>query len=181
MAREEKRQRLLEMMPKGGVCAEIGVWDGAFSDRILETTQPTQLHLIDPWTFQPEFRNSAFGRKAHRDKMDDKFVAVSAKFAGDDRVVIHRMKSDEALESFEDASLDWVYIDGNHNYDVVSNDLALCLKKVKPRGIIAGDDFFWTTGDDRPVRRAVLEVVRKLGDAVEFSKIGQQYVMQLAR
>ncbi len=181
MGREEKRQQVLEMMPKGAVCAEIGVWDGGFSERILETTQPHALHLIDPWTFQPEFRNSAFGREAHRDKMDDKFAAVSARFADDARVTIHRKMSDEALEEFEDGALDWVYLDGNHNYDVVSNDLRLCLRKVKPNGIIAGDDLLWNVENGAPVRRAVREVRRQLGDAATFHRLGQQYVLELAR
>ena len=135
MGREEKRQALLEIMPKGGICAEIGVWDGGFSEKILATTEPQTLHLIDPWLFQPDFNNSAFGREAHRNKMDGKYLAVKEKFKGDERVVIHRKMSDEALNGFGDASLDWLYLDGNHNYEVVSNDLKLALRKVKPNGM----------------------------------------------
>jgi hypothetical protein len=163
------------------VCAEIGVWDGAFSTEILERTRPTKLHLIDPWIFQPRYRNSAFGRKAHIDKMDDKYPAVCAKFADESRVVIHRAMSHDALETFDDSSLDWVYIDGNHNYEVVSNDIRLCLQKVKPNGVICGDDLLWETGNDKPVRRAVREALSGLGDMVAFAKFGQQWRMQLSR
>jgi len=181
VAREEKRRALLEMMPKGGVCAEIGVWDGDFSEQILAITKPEKLHLVDPWLFQPDFRNSAFGREAHRDKMDDKYLAVKEKFKDDSRVTLHRMMSDEALESFDDGSLDWVYLDGNHNYEVVSNDLALALAKVKPNGVIAGDDLHWNADKGAPVRTAVREVRRKLGERAQFTRLGQQYFLQLAR
>ena len=181
MAREEKRLQLLHRMPKGGVCAEIGVWDGGFSEVILEVTQPKTLHLVDPWSFQPEYRNSAFGREAHRDKMDEKFEQVTERFKGDDRVVIHRKMSDEALSSFEDASLDWIYLDGNHNYEVVVSDLALAEHKVKPNGIISGDDLHWNADKGAPVRTAVREFRRRMGDAVTFDKIGQQYILQLSR
>ena len=179
--RDTNRLQLLEQMPKGGVCAEIGVWDGGFSERILEVTEPARLHLIDPWTFQPEFSNTAFGREAHRNTMDDKFTAVSEKFKDDGRVVIHQAYSDAALAEFDDSSLDWVYIDGNHNYEVVLKDLQLCLMKVKPDGVISGDDFFWNGDKGAPVRTAVREVVAELGDKVKFSRFGQQYLLQLSR
>jgi hypothetical protein len=181
MARVENRRALLEMMPKGAVCAEIGVWDGGFSEVILEVTEPAKLHLIDPWLYQPDFRNSAFGRKANIDKMDDKYTAVKKLFEGDDRIEIHRALSHAALESFEDGALDWVYIDGNHNYDIVSVDIALSLQKVKPDGIISGDDLFWNPDKGKPVATAVRETLRKLGDAVEYQRFGQQWFMQLRR
>jgi hypothetical protein len=170
---------LLNRLPKGGVCAEIGVWEGGFSEKILEVTQPKTLHLIDPWLFQPEFNNSAFGKEARRNAMDEMFDKVTERFRGDDRVVIHRKMSDAALESFEDGALDWVYIDGNHNYEVVSKDLALSVQKVKPGGMIGGDDLLWNVDKGAPVRTAVRELRRKLGDGATFYRMGQQYLFEL--
>jgi predicted O-methyltransferase YrrM len=43
--------------------------------------------------------------------------------------------------NFEDESVDVVYIDGNHGYDDVTNDLKLYLPKIKPGGIICGHDY----------------------------------------
>ena len=45
--REMMRGRLLDKVPKGGTAAEIGVWEGQFSRRILEICAPDRLHLID--------------------------------------------------------------------------------------------------------------------------------------
>ncbi len=181
MTRDEKRRQLLEMMPKGGVCAEIGVWDGNFSEEILKITTPSKLHLIDPWLFQPEFRGTGFGRKANEDTMDGRYEAVCDKFKDDGRVEIHRALRHDALETFEDGSIDWVYIDGNHTYEVVKGDIALSLQKVKPNGIISGDDFWWRGGKGAPVRTAVREFAAELGDKVDFSRIGQQWILKLAR
>ncbi len=169
------------MMPKGAVCAEIGVWDGKFSEEILKITTPSKLHLIDPWLFQPEFGGTGFGRKSNKDTMEGRYESVRDKFKDDGRVEIHRALSHEALETFEDASLDCVYIVGNHTYEVVKGDLALSLKKVKPNGIISGDAFWWRGGKGAPVRTAVREVVASLGDKVDFSRIGQQWILKLAR
>ena len=58
--REKVRSRLLSHMPKNGIAAEIGVWEGKFSRKILLATEPRELHLIDPWLYQPEFANTGF-------------------------------------------------------------------------------------------------------------------------
>lgn len=49
MSYEEARTHVLKGLPRGAVGAEIGVWRGDFSARILETGQPRLLHLVDPW------------------------------------------------------------------------------------------------------------------------------------
>jgi hypothetical protein len=176
------RRGLLEEMPKNAVVAEIGVWAGDFSQRILDICAPRVLHLVDPWAYQPEFRNTAFGRRKNRDRMEDLYREVTKRFAGDSRVRIHRGASDEILETFEDALLDWVYIAGNHNEPFISNDLRLCLRKVKPDGIIAGDDLNWQSEKSgAPVRHAVEAVVAELGEAARLEISANQYRIHLSR
>jgi predicted O-methyltransferase YrrM len=81
-----------------------------------------------------------------------------------------------------DGSLDWVYIDGNHNEPFVGNDLALCLRKVKPNGIITGDDYNWQAEQSgAPVRRAVEAMMETLGDKAELTLMANQYIIQLKR
>jgi len=111
------RDFLLAMMPVGGVCAEIGVWRGNFSKRILSVTQPSKLYLIDPWMFQPSFGDSAFGGTVvkNQTEMDRMHADVADAFRGDGRVEIIRATSEAALDVFADGFLDWVYIDGNHH------------------------------------------------------------------
>src|SRR6266545_2218953 len=54
---------LREMAPKGSVCAEIGVWQGDFSARILDLVKPSKLHLVDPWQFvaAEPYRQARYG------------------------------------------------------------------------------------------------------------------------
>lgn len=180
--RERLRGKLLEMMPKGAACAEIGVWEGGFSARILEVCAPKELHLIDPWLYQPEFADTGFGRKKNEHLMDEKYASVVEKFRADTRVKVHRGMSADVLEGFADGSLDWVYIDGNHNEPFVGQDLALCLAKVKANGIIAGDDFNWNAEKlGAPVKRAVEALVAGLGSKAELTVMGNQYIIQLKR
>src|SRR5690625_3303641 len=41
------REVILEKLPRGGVCAELGIWKCGFSSKIMKTVQPDKLHLID--------------------------------------------------------------------------------------------------------------------------------------
>ena len=180
--RDQLRDRLLQGLPKGAVVAEIGVWEGFFSGRILEICQPKQLHLIDPWLYMPEFANTGFGRKKNENLMEQKYLDVVARFKDDPRVIVHRATSDVALGALPDAALDWVYIDGNHNDPFIGNDLALCLKKVKHDGIITGDDFNWQADQSgAPVKRAVEKLLAELGDKASLNLMANQYRINLSR
>ena len=180
--RTRVRRKLLESLPKGGVVAEIGVWEGGFSEQILEICAPRALHLIDPWLYMPEFPNTGFGRRKNADLMEARYEAVVAKFAGNPEVTIHRATSEEALARFPDSSFDWVYIDGNHNEPFISTDLRLCLSKVKPDGVIAGDDYNWQAErSGAPVRHAVEALMRDLGDTARLDLMANQYRIALRR
>jgi predicted O-methyltransferase YrrM len=60
--------------------------------------------------------------------------------------------SSVAAESFEDNSIDIIFIDANHSYEGVKKDLQSWFSKVKIKGIIAGHDF-WA----EQVKSAVLD------------------------
>ena len=180
--RHQMRGRLLAMMPKGGVCAEVGVWEGNFSERILNECEPTALHLIDPWLYQPEFGNTAFGRRKNEHLMEERYQSVVEKFKDDPRVSIHRAKSEEAFAALPDHSLDWVYLDGNHNEPFIGQDLEMSLRKVKLDGIISGDDFNWQSErSGAPVKRAVEAVLGLLGNRAKLTLMANQYFIQLKR
>lgn len=180
--RERTRGRLLSLLPKGAIGAEVGVWEGAFSQRILEVCEPKELHLIDPWLYQPEFANTGFGRKKNETLMEEKYQGVVQRFKDDPRVKIHRGMSDEMLAAMPDASLDWIYLDGNHNAPFIDRDLEMSLRKVKPDGIISGDDFNWQSErSDAPVKRAVEALLAGLGAQAELTLLANQFLIRLRR
>ena len=135
--RHDKQRRnkifLLKMMPKNSVCAEIGVFLGNFSAKILKYVEPKQLYLIDPWNndegmFYKKITTPTLWTQDVRDKQ---YQLVKKKFNDNPCITIVREKSEIALESFEDNFFDWVYIDGDHSTEAVLKDLKLSLKKVK--------------------------------------------------
>ena len=52
----------------------------------------------------------------------------------------------DALKFFEDDSLDFVFIDGNHEFQQATNDIAEWSKKVRKGGIVSGHDFIRMKG-----------------------------------
>lgn len=160
------RNTVLRMMPQDSVSAEIGVWKGGFSARILPMVRPRRLHLIDPWKHEPAeaYRKALYGGRQDDGQagMDAVYESVLARFRREieaGRVVVHRGSSAEVAAEFDDGYFDWVYIDGNHTYEFVRSDLETYSDKVKAGGFIAGDDYgdggWWEGG----VKKAVDEFV----------------------
>jgi hypothetical protein len=183
--RREPRRFLFDLVPKGAVCAEIGVWKGDFSARVLEVVEPAKLHLIDPWAFMNAevYREARYGGKLAHDQaaMDALYRQVRRRFAGPigaGVVEVHRGTSAETASVFPDGYFDWVYVDGNHLYEFVRRDLELFELKVKEGGIIAGDDYgvagWWADG----VTRAVDEFVESHGHDV-VSLDANQFVLRV--
>jgi predicted O-methyltransferase YrrM len=63
------------------------------------------------------------------------------RFSGNPVVTKLKMKSSDAVSQFEDGTIDFIYIDGNHQYDFVKKDLELYVPKIKSGGIISGHDY----------------------------------------
>lgn len=177
--RRATRHAVLKAMPRGSVCAEIGVWRGSFSALIVEIVAPRRLHLIDPWEFHPGAPDTweGGGRARAQADMDKVFAEVARKFEDHPEVTIHRARSSDAAGRFAEGELDWIYIDGDHHYESVRADLELYLPIIRPGGFVTGDDYFWGPELGLPVKRAVDEVVR-MGSLELVSIRGSQYILR---
>ncbi len=131
--------------PRGGVLAEIGVWQGGFSRRILQLRKPRELHLVDPWLFVASLPERMYGGSVAKSQsdMDAIMASVVKQFAGSPAVRVHRSTSLEVAKSFADSHFDWVYIDGDHSYAAVLADLDAWFPKLKVGGKIVLDDYTW--------------------------------------
>ncbi len=172
VARVFSRQRdkniracILSQIPKDSVCGEIGVYKGDFSELILER-EPKKLHLIDPWKFEvdPAYAGSWYGGALGKNqaRMDTVYKSVLSRFRATIRsgvVKVHRNTSAESCSQFPQNYFDWIYIDGNHQYEFVKLDLEMFLPKVKMHGLVAGDDYgspgWWQDGVTKAVDEAV--------------------------
>lgn len=168
------RMLALQHMPRESVGAEIGVHLGDFSNQILNVAKPRKLYLIDPYRHFDDaaHQSSLYGDLAgSQTAMDQRFEDVRARFAPQierGEVTMLRDLSVNAAKEIEDASLDYVYIDGDHLYEAVKEDIGIYFDKVKPGGLIFGDDYelgsWWGDG----VVRAFHEALNELPLKIEF-------------
>lgn len=160
------RKQLLDKLPSNAICVEVGVWRGGFSDKIYNYKKPQHLYLVDPWLIdQDNIEGKAVNRHsfiANRSKvktqadMDTMHLSVVERYIGNEHVTVLRKKSVEAAEIFQNETLDWVYIDGCHDYEFVLADLEAWYPKIRPEGFLCGDDFKWQhTKDGLTVKKAV--------------------------
>lgn len=167
---------MLDALPERGACAEIGTWKGDFAAVILSSRRPARLYLVDPWEHRDEgaYADASYGGRLEGGQaaLEQMYRDVAARFAAEiesGQVRILRERSTAAASRFEDESLDWVYIDGDHSYEGVKADLEAYYRTVKPGGILAGDDYghvgsWFEDGVSRAVdefaaRCAALEVI----------------------
>ena len=69
------------------------------------------------------------------------YDTVSQRFAGEPRVAIHRLFSEDAVLLFGNCSFDWVYLDADHTLESVRRDIHLWWPKVKIGGFLCGHDY----------------------------------------
>lgn len=178
--RELRRKMLDEVMPKGARCAEIGVWQGDFSAEILDITQPRELVLIDPWDLLAEkVEQHTHSQHASAARMRAKYDDIMSTIGLLPNCIVRKGFSVEILETYPDGYFDWIYIDGNHMYEFVLEDILTAARKVRSGGLIAGDDLYWKQGDRMPVREAVREAMRRLGDRAKQTRRGAQFLIHL--
>lgn len=115
------------IQPETGV--EIGVLEGDFSAELLTIPTLRRLNLVDPWKhFDGDYERDP--ANVDQAGQDQRFERVCARFDSDPRVVIVRLTSLGYVNFIRDFSselpsktVDFAYIDANHTFDAVCNDL----------------------------------------------------------
>ena len=139
---------MLRTLPQNSVCAEIGVYRGAFSRIIMDVVNPKSLYLIDPWQWKKQWyvKHSVEELESMRTgentpEGDSLYEAVAKLFRNKPEVKILRAPSVEASAQFQNAHFDWIFIDGDHRYEPCRDDIRHWWPKLKLGGFICGDDY----------------------------------------
>ena len=104
---------------------EIGSFRGESTSLFARTIN--KVYAIDPFTWCSGTAETDF------DNLTKDFTNITK---------IKKYSNDpEVLNQFEDKSLDFVYIDGDHSYNAVMNDIKNWIPKIKDNGLIGGHDY----------------------------------------
>jgi hypothetical protein len=133
------RQALLADLPKRSTGAELGVFCGDFSRDILRIVEPVSLHLVDLYQGRVTSGNE---NGQNMRTVDMEIIAGELEDLAPS-VSIQRCSSVAFLQFMLDREekLDWVYIDTDHEYATLTEELRLARLVVLPGGIIAGHDY----------------------------------------
>jgi hypothetical protein len=136
------RVELINIIGKGfpnGKGVEVGTFKGEFSKQILENWSGT-LYMVDVW--RPLSDKEYLDSSNHTNFENGVYSEAMKNISGhEDRAVMLRATSEIASNMFEDNSLDFVYIDANHAYDYVVQDIDLWYPKLKEGGYLCGHDY----------------------------------------
>ena len=146
MSRDELGNIIKSLGGKEGV--EVGVYKGAYTKALLDAG--LKVYGVDPW--------KAFKGQGRTQRVQDRqdFLYGHAQrylkeYIDKGQCELVRKTSMEALDDFKDKSLDFVYIDGDHTFGHVGQDIYQWSKKVKTGGVVAGHDYFLTPVQARNV------------------------------
>lgn len=115
--------------------AEIGVETGHYSRVLCQANPDLNLYCVDSWRAYKGYRDHV-----NQDKLN-RFYRDAIRRLKPFKAKIVRKFSMDAVKDFKNETLDFVYLDANHEFQAVTNDIVEWGKKVKVGGIISGHDF----------------------------------------
>jgi len=146
--------------------AEIGVLNGDYAQTIKSAFLEAKLHLIDIW----QTEGNDFYYSIRKNDTENAYLKALGRFKDDNKCFFYKEKSSEACKRFPDNFFDLIYIDADHSYDGVKNDILSWLPKIKIGGFICGHDFDpdleMPEGNIFGVNKAVTEIFKDKIDKV---------------
>lgn len=155
---------LLNNLDLRGEGVEVGTHRAEFAGTMLTNWDGRKLTCVDPWYGSKEDAPDSY--KPQIDLLDggpkNAFMSACAVLREfPNRHHIMNATSKEAVKSFNDGSLDFVYLDGDHREEAVLLDLRLWWPKLRAGGIMAGHDIVmpgepsggWGRGIQRALKR----------------------------
>jgi hypothetical protein len=149
--------------------AEVGIGYGTHAKQVLKNTSIEKIYLIDPMKYYPNdrFANDIMNTIpiVPNNQFNELYDHINTYLSDDKEKVVWFRKESTSVTMVEipDQSLDCVFIDGNHEYQYVLDDLYFWSKKVRPGGQILGDDYWMSD-----VSRAVHDFEKNSNKSVDF-------------
>lgn len=141
MRRTYPRPMIRQLIGKDNLIgAEIGVFKGRNAKSILKNLSVARLFLIDPYIKYEQYLTDTASWRVHESDIEDVQEIAESRLNSFDNIRWKIMTSQDAANHFGEETLDFLYIDGNHSYEAVKEDIENYYSKIKTGGIIGGHD-----------------------------------------
>lgn len=134
VGRNDLADWLRELDFKTGV--EVGVARGEYSEIICKANPQMKVYGVDLWKGYEGYKHYV-----KRDTFNKLYREAKDRLSQYPNHEIIRQSSMDALKRFKNESLDFVYIDANHEDPYITQDIIEWSKKIRPGGVIAGHDY----------------------------------------
>jgi len=124
--------------------AEVGVAAGDHSETLLQNIPGLTLYCIDPWVRMDGFASFS------DNTLHGWHERAKEKLSKYEKCFMVQKTSMDAVRGFKDRSLDFVYIDGAHDFKNVAMDICEWIRKVREGGVLFGHDFETIAGGKYP-------------------------------
>lgn len=156
--------KLLEYYSLPKVAAEIGVAEGYFSRNMLEWDLDL-LYCVDNWGHIPDVKGDGNQPEIWHSKNEAAALKRVQPWIDQNKCVVLKGLSRHMAKRVPDRVLGLLYLDGNHSFEGVTEDLQIWYDKVVPGGIVAGHDFL---NDAYGVQDAVFTFSARIGETVHL-------------
>lgn len=138
--------KAVKYYPDGSHFVEMGCWRGRstvyLGVEIFNSNKNIKLDCVDTWKGSIQHTNDPeFSKILETDGIYKEFLENIKPI--NNIINIVRDTSVSAASNYSDNSIDFVFIDGSHDYESVLQDLHAWYPKIKINGAIAGHDYNW--------------------------------------
>lgn len=133
-------ESLISILPLGVTMLELGSYAGESTEQFLNSPKIDNLYAVDFWMNGYDDSVDKASNWCDMRVVESEFDKRMEKFAF--KLVKMKMTSREARKELEGKRLfDFIYLDGNHTLEFITEDIIEWRKFVKPGGILAGHDY----------------------------------------
>jgi predicted O-methyltransferase YrrM/glycosyltransferase involved in cell wall biosynthesis len=131
--------------PEGSTFVEIGSWMGrstcCLGQLIKDSKKDIKVYAVDTFEGSEEHGELLKEIREHSTSLLEIFKGHTSLCGVDHLITPIKGASLDVVNQFEDQSIDFIFIDASHDYANVLADISAWYPKLKPGGLIAGDDY----------------------------------------
>lgn len=113
-----------------------------------------EVYAVDPWAASYSSIGKLVSSSLEAEGVEDTFDTVAKRYPNITKI---KAPSLNMVDRFEDGELDFVYVDGAHDYENAKKDIQAWLPKVRVGGMLGGHDYPMI----KPVKKAVEDTIGK--------------------